>query len=104
MNLLQQFIAAANAQTQDVLQELVQLDGKEYYGTFGDAVLMPIMTRAGYEDQLVTGFRASRTQFSEDPAAHSTLTRVSTGHNYFVQIIDTSNPVLYVFQLTDREV
>lgn len=103
MNLLQTFMADGNAQARAILQELVEIGGKTYYGTFGDAQLLPVMTRNGYQDQLVTAFRASRDQFAADPDARQTLTRESTQHEYLIQMVDTSAPVIYTFLLTDRE-
>lgn len=105
MNDLQQFMADCNAQTLDILAEEVELNGATVRGTFGDPQLMPIMTRTGYADHLITPFKVSAAQFANGspPQARQSLTRASNGRSYFVQIVDYTNPVVFTFLLTDRE-
>lgn len=102
MNLLQDFMARGNAQTVAVVTEEIQMGGNLYNGTFGDAVMMPVMTAVGYQDQLVTPVKISRVQFAADPQAHQSLERVSTKRTMFIQIVDISNPVVYTLICTDR--
>lgn len=105
MNLLQQFMADCNTQARDIVQELVELNGAQVYGTFGDPQLMPVMTGTGYQDHLVTPFKVSADQFGggSPPAARQSLTRASNQRSYFIQIVDYTNPVVFTFLLTDRE-
>lgn len=105
MNELQAFLAEANEQVADlgVLTEDVVLGNAKYQGIFGDAVMMPVMTKTGYQDYLVTPVKVSRAQFSAAPAAHQSLVRTSTGRTMFVQIVDPSNPVVYTLVCTDRD-
>lgn len=103
MNALQSFMAAANAQLRDVIQEAAEINGMVVYGTFSDQQLIPVMTRHGYEDHLVTEFKAEANQFPSPPIAKGSLLRPQTSQNFFVQMVDAKNPVVYTFILTDRE-
>ena len=103
MNALQNFMATGNVQSRDTVQEVVEIGGAEIYGTFGDAQILPVMTVNGYQDHLVTPFKASRDQFAANPAARQTLLRPATGREFFIQVVDFTNPVVYTFILTDRE-
>src|SRR4051812_9560589 len=103
MNQLQDFMARCNTQARPLNQEAAELNGSVIYGTFGDPVLMPVMTRQGYMDHLVTPFKAARDQFADDPQARQTLVRPLTQREFFIQIVDYTNPVVYTFILTDRE-
>lgn len=104
MNALQTFMAAATAQAQNVIQEAFTLAAGAtiYYGTFGDAVMLPEMLPQGYQDHLVTPLKVLRSAFSGTPASKQLCTRTATGVAYFVQIIDTSDPVVYTLLLTER--
>lgn len=103
MNALQQMLVTANTQSRQVNQEAVEIDGKILFGTFGDPVPMPIMTRQGYKDHLVLPLKVSRDQFAADPVARCTVKRPATDKTYISQIIDMTNPVVYSFVLVDRE-
>lgn len=103
MNALQQMLATANTQSRQVNQEAVEIDGKILFGTFGDPIPMPIMTRQGYKDHLVLPLKVSRDQFAADPVARSSVKRPAMEKTYFVQLVDTTNPVVYTFILVDRE-
>lgn len=104
MNMLQIFMAAATAQASPVLQEAFTLaaGATSYMGTFGDAVLLPEMMPTGYQDHLVTSVKALRSAFATAPTSKQVLTRTGTGVGYFIQIIDTSDPVVYTFLTTER--
>ena len=80
------------------------IEGKEIYGTFGDAQPMPIMTSNGYQDHIVMPFKAEASQFATAPEAHQYLERPLTSRRYFIQMVDYTNPVVYTFILVDREV
>lgn len=84
--------------------EEVQINGKDYMGTFGDPLMMPIMTQNGYQDYLVTPLKIAAALFSAKPEAKQTLIRPLTSRELFVQMVDYTNPVVYTFILTDREV
>ena len=103
MNALQTMLATANTQARPINQEEVVINSAKLYGTFGDPQVMPVMTRAGYQDHLVNTLKVSRDQFSSDPVAKTTITRPATGRKFFVQVVDYTNPVVYTFILTDRE-
>ena len=107
MNLLQVFIADCNAQDRasEISTEAAEFNGRLIYGTFGDATTIPIMTATGYTDQIATMFKVERSQFGQDiPADGGSLKRVLTARNYFVNMIDYTNPVVWTFILTDRTV
>lgn len=103
LNLLQDFMARGNVQTVSIVMEDIEMGGEIKSGTFGDAVMMPVMTQTGYEDHLVTPVKISRVQFASDPKAHQSLTRISTKRDMFIQIVDISNPVVYTLICTDRK-
>ncbi len=103
LNALQTFLAEGNAQTVAVLTEKVQIGGETYDATFGDAVMMPVMTPTGYQDHLVTPVKISRPQFASPPASHGSLKRISTDRTMFIQIVDISNPVIFTLICTDRD-
>lgn len=109
MNALQEFMARGNVQIATpgngqnaIATEKIQLDGTLYDATFGDAIMMPVMTQQGYQDHLVTPVKVSRVQFPSDPKAHQSLIRVSVEREMFIQMVDISNPVVYTFVVTDR--
>lgn len=104
MNALQQFMRTCFGQAQPHVQEAAVIGGQTVYGTFGDPQLLPVMTRTGSQDHVVTTFQVDRSWFGKDPAARVSLTRVSTGRVYFVQAIDPTSPGLFTFLLTDRDV
>ncbi len=104
LNQLQSFLATANDQSKGAVQELAIIGGDEIYGTFGDAQPMPIMTNSGYQDHIVMPFKATASQFAAAPAAKQKLSRPLTARDYFIQMIDYTNPVVFTFILTDREV
>ncbi len=112
MNFLQTFLAAANAQARPIVQEafrfVTDISGTIYYGTFGDPLIMPVMTRQGYQDHLVTPLKAEANQWTAQmppisPSARVELVRIETGRTFFVQIVDYTEVVVYTFILTDRE-
>jgi hypothetical protein len=105
MNALQTMLAAGNAQAIGVNTEPVVINGSTLQGTFGDPEMMPLMSRTGYEDHLVIPLKVSAVQFASDPPAKVTITRPGPPkREYFVQMVDHTNPVVYTFILTDREV
>ncbi len=103
MNALQEFMDRAFAQTRGTLQEAAEINSATIYGTFSDQQLVPVMTRMGYEDHLVTTFKASADQFPTAPTPRQKLIRPQTNQSFFIQAIDTKNPVVLTFILTDRE-
>lgn len=105
MNALQEFMAACNVQARPLNQEEFQYPqgGAVFFGTFGNPQLMPVQTRVGYQDHLVTTLIAARAQFAADPAARQMLFRIQTRRPMFIQIVDFTDPVVYTFILTDRE-
>lgn len=104
LNQLQTFLSRANAQSRDAVQEVAIVEGKEIYGTFGDAQPMPVMTPNGYQDKIIMQFKAAASQFPTKPEARQYLMRPLTGREYLVQMVDYTNPVVYTFILVDREV
>lgn len=104
MNKLQTFMARGNAQTRDVNQEPVEYNGAVYYGTFGDPQMIPVMSRQGYQDYLATELKISKVQFGAAPIAKQMLRRPNTRREFFVQMVDATNPVVFTFILTDREI
>lgn len=113
MNLLQTFLADANAQARPIIQEAFTfvgaMAGVTYYGTFGDPVIMPVMTRQGYQDHLVTPLKAESVQFATwtapqlDALARSSIIRTSTGRTFFINVVDYTSVVVFTFVLTDRQ-
>jgi hypothetical protein len=103
MNLLQSFMAECNRQTRGINQEEVIINGSKFYGTFGDPQMMPIMTRNGYEDQLVQPFISSADQYASPPESRQSLTRTKNNTVYFIQMVDAKDPVAFTFILVDRE-
>jgi hypothetical protein len=112
MNALQTFLAAANVQTRSVLQEALTLaadPGVTYTGTFGDPQIMPVMTRQGYQDHLVTPLKIERAQFSTwtaeelDALARTNLVRTQTGRTFWINVVDYTEAVVFTFILTDRQ-
>src|SRR6478609_727030 len=97
-------MASGNAQTEDVVMEAVQINGHDYMGTFGDPLMMPIMTQAGYQDYLVTPLKIAKALFTAPPASKQTIRRPLTEREFFVQMVDNTHPVVFTFILTDREV
>lgn len=65
---------------------------------------MPIMTATGYQDHIVMPFKAQASQFATPPEARQALSRPQTNREYFIQMVDYTNPVVYTFILVDREV
>lgn len=112
MNLLQTFVAASNVQTRTVIQEALTLAADptgEYTGTFGDPQIMPVMTRTGYEDHLVTPLKVERVMFDGwtpeefDALARTTLVRTQTGRTLFINTVNYTEAVVFTFILTDRQ-
>lgn len=97
-------MVSGNAQTEDVVMEDVEIGGHFYKGTFGDPLLMPIMTQSGYQDYLVTPLKIASVLFTVKPQAKQSLIRPLTDREFFIQMVDYTNPVVYTFVLTDREV
>jgi hypothetical protein len=111
MNDLQAFLNEANDQTQAVIQEAFTRVGEApavtRYGTFGDPQIMPVSTRQGYQDYLVTPLKVRASQFANPAAAEAfarkEIIRTATGRTFFVQVVDFTEVVVYTFMLTDRE-
>lgn len=106
MNLLQTFMTEANVQARTIVAEDFTIVGESpsttRLGTFGNPTLLPIMTRTGYQDHLVTQMTVERALFATAPEAKGEVYRTATGATYFVQAIDDKHPVIYTFVLTDR--
>lgn len=107
MNALQTMLAAAQLQARPINREafyFVGAPGAVFYMTFGDPELVPVMTRVGYQDHLVRVCKADADQWPvTKPAPKSSLVRSQTGTTYFVQAVDTTDPVVFTFLLTDRD-
>lgn len=113
MNLLQSFLVEANVQAKDIIQEAFTLVAESpavtRYGTFGDPEIMPVMTRQGYQDQLVTPLKVEASYFSSftapqlDALARRSIVRTATGRTMFIQVVDYTAVVVYTFILTDRD-
>ena len=101
---LQQMLAAANAQSLGTLAESVVVNGKVLQGVFGDPEMMPVMVAEGYKDYLLIPLKISADQFPSTPPTHVSIERVSNGRPYFVQFVDYTNPVVYTFLLSDRQI
>ena len=97
-------MAAANVQARPTIQEAFTIEGDAtvYYGTFGDPQLIPVMTRQGYQDHLVTELIAQAIQFASAPLSRVNLVRTQTGRTFFVHMVDATEVVVYKFVLTDR--
>jgi hypothetical protein len=123
MNLIQQFMDEANRQIADPAGDIVSgkpIDAEAftfvgdvsgpggtaivYYGTFGDPVLMPVMTRQGWQDYLTTPLKVRAAQFATAPSVekHKKLVRTQTGRDFFIQAIDYTGVVVYTMVLVDR--
>lgn len=111
-------LATANAQVRlaGVLMEefhFIAADGSTdptaYYGTFGDPQIMPVMTRSGYQDHLVTPLKVETTLFATwtgdqlNALARRSLIRTQTGRTFYIQTVDYTGVVVFTFICTDRE-
>ncbi len=119
MNDLQTFLADSNVQTRPTIQEDFQfLDtvtklpaGTVFTGTFGDPQIIPVMTRQGYQDHLVTPLKVETAQFTAagwtadqlNAIARRSIQRTATGRTIFIQVADYTGVVVFTFLLTDRE-
>src|SRR5688572_9407582 len=103
MNLLQQFMAECNRQTRPINQEEVVINGSPFFGTFGDPQLQPVAGRFGSEDQIVYPFLSSADQYATPPQAKQKLIRSANNVEYFIEAIDSKDPVTYTFILLDRQ-
>lgn len=72
-------------------------------GTFGNPTVVPLETRYGYQDHVVTYLTVEAALYATPPDPHGEIHRTQTGQTYYVQAIDTKNPVVYTFTLTDRQ-
>lgn len=105
-------MADANAQARPIVQEEFTITGLTgtFYGTFGDPEVIPVMTRQGYQDHIVTPLKAETVQFAAltDPQiqalARGSLARTQTGRTFFIQTVDYTAVVVWTFILTDREI
>jgi hypothetical protein len=107
MNALDTFLANANVQLRTLIKSDFTHVGESpqvtRQGTFGNATVIPIMTRQGYEDHLVVMMEVERVLYTgAEPVAKGTIVRTDTSTTYFVQAIDKSSPVLFIFTLTER--
>lgn len=109
-------MAAGNVQTRAVIMEEFHfldangnVEPKAYVGTFGDPQIMPVMTRQGYQDHLVTPLKSESVLFAGltpdqlNALARRSLIRTQTGRTMFIQVVDYTAVVVYTFILTDRE-
>lgn len=108
-------MADANAQARPIIQEefaIVVPAGVSgtFFGTFGDPEVIPVMTRQGYQDHLVTPLKAETSQFATltpeqvQALARGSLVRTQTGRTFFIQTVDYTAVVVWTFILTDREI
>lgn len=72
-------------------------------GTFGNPTVIPVMTRQGYQDQIVTFLSVEKVLFATPPEPHGEIVRTQTGQTYFVQAVNNKDPVVYTYTLTDRQ-
>lgn len=108
MNLLDQFMAEGNRQLRTIIKSDFTHVGESpavtRQGTFGNANVIPVMTRQGWEDHLVVFMEVERSLYTgAEPEAKTEINRTDTNTTYFVQAIDKSSPVLFIFTLTERE-
>lgn len=100
-------LAAAQLQARAVNREafyFVGVPSAVFYMTFGDPELVPVMTRTGYQDHIVRVCKADAAQWpTTKPAPKTSLVRSQTGATYFVQAVDVTDPVVFTFLLTDRD-
>ncbi len=105
-------MADANAQARPIIQEAFTIAGLTgtFYGTFGDPELMPVMTRQGYQDHIVTPLKVESTEFAALSApqiqalARGSLVRTQMNRTFFIQMVDYTGVVVWTFILTDREI
>ncbi len=101
-------MTVATAQARPIIQEDFTITGTtgNFFGTFGDPIMMPVMTRNGYEDRLVTELKADATQAGLAAAlvGRAKITRTQTSAIYLVNIADTKNPVVFTASLVDRDI
>jgi hypothetical protein len=107
LNPLDEFMAESNFQLRTIIKSDFTHVGESpevsRLGTFGNAQVIPVMTRQGYEDHAVVFMEVERSLYATPPQAKGEILREETGVRYFVQAIDKSSPVLYIFTLTERE-
>ena len=113
MNLLQTFMADAREQARPVIDEEFTIVGQSpvviYLGSFGTPQLVPVQVDYGYQDHLVTPVKAALSQPNGafptlSTLARGSLVRTATGHTFFVQMIDYTDPVFVTFLCADRTV
>jgi hypothetical protein len=104
--LLRNYMTEANAQMRLLIKSGFTHVGESpsvsRLGTFGNAQVIPVMTRQGYEDHAVVFMEVERSLYATPPQAKGEIRRTKTGTRYFVQAIDKSSPVIYIFTLTER--
>lgn len=103
MNLLQSFIAECNRQTRAINQEQVQINGSLFWGTFGDPQMIPELERQGHTFMIAKILVSDRSQYATPPASLQKLIRVQGNTEYFIQMVDTKDPVVFTFMLVDRQ-
>lgn len=106
MNLLDDFMAEGNRQLRTIIKSDFTHVGESPVvsraGTFGNATVIPVLTRQGYEDHAVVFMEVERSLYATEPQAKGEIVKTGTGTTYFVQAIDKSSPVIYIFTLTER--
>lgn len=106
-NLLDAFMTEGNRQLRTIIKADFTHVGESpavtRQGTFGNANVIPVMTRQGWEDHLVVFMEVERSLYATAPESKTEINRTDTNITYFIQAIDKSSPVLFIFTLTERE-
>jgi hypothetical protein len=106
-NLLDQFMTEGNVQLRTVIKSDFTHVGENpvaiRQGTFGNATVIPVFTRQGYEDHAVVFMEVERSLYAVEPQSKGEITRLDVNKVFFVQAIDKSSPVIFIFTLTERE-
>ncbi len=109
MNDLQEMMDEGNTQSREINQEAFTIvdesPATSRLGTFGDPQIMPIETRQGYQDYLVTPMKVQASEFEgydTSTLARKKVIRTATGRTLFIQVVDYTEVVAYTLLLTDR--
>jgi hypothetical protein len=106
-NLLDTFMAEGNLQLRTVIKSDFTHVGESpavtRQGTFGNASVIPIFTRQGYEDHAVVFMEVERSLYATEPQSLGEIVRTDVNKTFFVRAIDKSSPVIFIFTLTERE-
>ena len=72
-------------------------------GTFSNANIIPGNSQYGYDDNAAGFLTVERVLYATAPTPKSEIVRTGTGKVYFIEAIDDSSPVVYLFTLSIRE-